>query len=174
MVRDLIVGDNDGNWVVWCDTDLESDALKSRLPGAIEVRGSLDADEKERRLGLFADGSFRVMITKPSIAGMGLNWQHASKVAFVGRSFSYEAWYQAVRRCWRFGQTKPVDVHLIVAEGEDQIGRVIDRKAEAHAEMKEAMIAASRRAIAAKSEVRKRYVPKFNGRLPSWLTSCGA
>jgi hypothetical protein len=93
---------------------------------------------------------------------------------FVGRSFSYESWYQAVRRCWRFGQTKPVNVHIIVAEGEDQIGRVIDKKAEAHAEMKEAMIAASRRAAQKRSAVKVKYEPTYEGRLPSWLVSCVA
>jgi SNF2 family DNA or RNA helicase len=112
-----------------------------------------------------------VIITKPSVCGQGLNWQHADRMAFVGRSFSYESWYQAVRRCWRFGQTKPVHVHLIVSEGEDQIGRVIDRKAEDHATMKQAMRDASRRNMGKSSEVKVPYNPTHNGRLPSWLSA---
>jgi hypothetical protein len=112
-------------WVIWCDTDYEADALIARIPDAAEVRGSHAIERKEETLAAFAAGQARALITKPSICGFGLNWQHAARVAFVGRSFSYEAWYQAVRRCWRFGQTRPVHVHIAVADGEDQIGRVI-------------------------------------------------
>jgi hypothetical protein len=92
-------------------------------------------------------------------------------MAFVGRSFSYEAWYQAVRRCWRFGQTRPVDVHLIVAEGEEQIGRVIDRKAEDHKTMKRAMADAMRRSRAQSSVLKVIYDPKHEGRMPAWLVT---
>jgi hypothetical protein len=114
-------------------------------------------------------GEAQYIITKPSVAGMGLNWQHAARVAFVGRSFSYEAWYQAVRRCWRFGQTRPVDVHLIVAEGEDQIGRVIDRKAGDHTTMKRAMAAAMARNRNTAAQTRIPYQPTHTGRIPSWM-----
>jgi hypothetical protein len=158
-------------WVVWCDTDNEADALKARIPDAVEVRGSMTTEAKEDALAAFADGSAKVIITKPKICGYGLNWQHAARMAFAGRSFSYEAWYQAVRRCWRFGQARPVDVHLIVAEGEDQIGRVIDRKAEDHQRMKAAMAKAMSRAMHAKSAINKvPYAPKHHGRLPTWLS----
>ncbi len=158
-------------WVIWCDTDYEADALRDAITGAVEVRGSQPADKKEQGLDQFASGERRYIITKPSVAGMGLNWQHSARVAFVGRSFSYEAWYQAVRRCWRFGQTRPVDVHLIVAEGEDQIGRVIDRKADDHRTMKRAMAEAMRRARAQSSTVKVPYHPTHIGRFPSWLKS---
>lgn len=174
VVAALIAAEPDETWVTWCDTDDESGALAGRIGGAIEVRGSMVAEQKEWRLSEFAEGKWRVIISKPSVAGMGLNWQHAARVAFVGRSFSYEAWYQAVRRCWRFGQTRPVHVHIIVAEGEDQIGRVIDRKAESHAEMKSAMIAASKRAMHTQSAVRVKYIPNFEGRMPEWLVSSAA
>lgn len=168
-----IVGEKpDVPWIVWCDTDLESDALTKRLPDAVEVKGSLPVEAKENRIAAFTEGRSRIIITKSGITGSGLNWQHCADVVFCGRTFSYESWYQAVRRSWRFGQTKPVNVHLIVAEGEDQIGRVIDRKAEAHAAMKDAMIAASRRAIQAQSEVNVKYNPTYEGRVPSWLVSC--
>jgi hypothetical protein len=89
----------------------------------------------------------------------------------VGRSFSYEAWYQAVRRCWRFGQTKPVEAHIIVAEGEDQIGRVIDRKADEHASMKRAMAAAMKRATTQATRRMIEYTPNHKGRTPAWLRS---
>jgi hypothetical protein len=170
-VAALVNAEPDQPWVVWCDTDYEADALAKRLPNAVEVRGSYTVDRKENNLLAFSTGSAFTIITKPSVAGQGLNWQHASRVVFVGRSFSYEAWYQAVRRCWRFGQTKPVDVHLIVAEGEEQIGRVIDRKAQDHATMKAAMRSAARRAVATDSAVKVPYNPTYSGRLPSWLSA---
>ena len=158
-------------WVVWCDTDYEADALKQRIGHAVEVRGSMPIERKEENLAAFADGKARVIITKPSVAGMGLNWQHCARMVFVGRSFSYEAWYQAVRRCWRFGQTREVEAHIIVAEGEDQIGRVIDRKADDHARMKRAMADAMRRATTQATRRLVDYQPKHEGRMPSWLRS---
>ena len=165
----LVAAEHGEPWVIWCDNDAEADALMAAVPGAVDVRGSHTPERKEAALTAFAVGEARYIITKPSVAGMGLNWQHAARVAFVGRSFSYEAWYQAVRRCWRFGQTRPVDVHLIVAEGEDQIGRVIDRKAGDHATMKRAMAAAMARARGATTETKIPYVPTHKARLPVWL-----
>lgn len=156
-------------WVVWCDNDAEADALKAAITGSVDVRGSMSPEAKEAALEAFGSGQRRYIITKPSIAGRGLNWQHAARMAFVGRSFSYEAWYQAVRRCWRFGQTRPVDVHLIVAEGEDQIGRAIDRKADGHAEMKKAMASAMRRARAVSVQAKVPYSPTHIARLPAWM-----
>ena len=156
--------------VIWCDTDYEADAITAAVPGASEVRGSHPAERKEDTLAAFADGRQRVLVTKPSVAGFGMNWQHCATMIFAGRSFSYEAWYQAVRRCWRFGQTRPVDCHLIVAEGEDQIGRVIDRKSADHAAMKRAMSAAMKRA-AAGAERRVAYHATHITEVPEWLRS---
>jgi superfamily II DNA or RNA helicase len=160
----------EGACLLWCDTDYEADALRAAIPNAVEVRGSMDARQKEDRLTAFATGTARVLITKPSVAGFGMNWQHCNVMIFAGRSFSYEAWYQAVRRCWRFGQARPVDCHLIVAEGEDQIGRVIDRKSADHSKMKRAMASAMKRA-GQKSETRVKYQPNHKGKIPSWLFS---
>lgn len=165
----VLVNGNAHPWVVWCDTDYEADALMARIPDASEVRGSHPAERKESVLAAFAAGRLRVLVTKPSVCGFGLNWQHCSDMAFVGRSFSYEAWYQAVRRCWRFGQTRPVNCHIIVAEGEDQIGRVIDRKSADHARMKRAMATAMRSATARASAVRVSYRPTHTTELASWL-----
>ncbi len=171
MVASLVAAEPDHAWVVWCDTDYEADALRKVMPYATEVRGLQPIEKKEAGLADFAEGRSRVIITKASIAGFGCNWQHADRQAFVGRSFSYEAWYQAVRRSWRFGQTNPVNVHIAVAEGEDQIGRVIDRKAGDHAAMKAAMKAAMARNHGRKSTVKVPYNPTHIGRIPSWLTS---
>jgi hypothetical protein len=169
IVAGLVKDDGGEPWVVWCDTDYEADALAAVIPEAVEVRGSYPIERKESALAAFADGSARVVISKPSVCGFGLNWQHCARQAFVGRSFSYEAWYQAVRRCWRFGQARPVDVHLVVAEGEDQIGRVIDRKAGDHTAMKRAMVEAMRRAMSQEAARRIAYHPTHQGRLPSWI-----
>lgn len=162
-------------WVIWVDTDYEADAVWSALGGKragfLEVRGSMPIEEKERNLASFADGSTRVLITKPSICGFGLNWQHCAHTAFVGRTFSYESWYQAVRRFWRFGQKRAVQVHIVVATGEDSVGRVIDRKADDHDSMKQAMRAAMLRNIGRRSEVRVPYLPTYEGRLPTWLSA---
>lgn len=162
--------DSKSHWVIWCDTDHEADALNARIKDAIEVRGSMKIEAKEDALNAFASGQARVIITKPSIAGYGVNWQHCHNMAFVGRTFSYEAWYQAVRRCWRFGQKSAVNVHLAVAEGEDQIGRVIDRKSADHTMMKRAMAEAMRRACDRARKTKLTYEPNHKGRLPSWLS----
>jgi hypothetical protein len=158
-------------WIIWCDTDYEADCLRAAIPGAIEVRGSQPADKKEAALAAFSEGKTRVLISKPSVCGQGMNWQHCARVAYVGRSFSYEAWYQSVRRCWRYGQTREVEVHLMVAEGEEQIGRVIDRKANDHGRMKRAMVAAMARCRETESVLKVAYNPTTIGRSPSWLKS---
>lgn len=156
-------------WVIWVDTDYEADSVGQVLPAAIDMRGSHSIERKEEALQMFAEGGATRLVTKPSICGWGLNWQHCARMLFVGRSFSYELWHQAVRRCWRFGQRRPVDVHLIVADGEDAIGRVIDRKANDHARMRVAMVAAMARAMGRSDAVRKPYDPQHLGRLPAWL-----
>lgn len=172
MAVDLALSETAEPWVIWTDTDYEADAVMEHLNGAagvVEVRGSMPPERKETNLEAFADGSARVMVTKPTVAGFGLNWQHCARTVFVGRSFSYEAWYQAVRRFWRFGQPREVQAHLIVAEGEDSIGRVIDRKADDHASMKAAMREAMRRNRARGSATKVAYRPTVKGRLPAWI-----
>ncbi len=117
-----------GHWVVWCNLNAESDALTAAIKGAVNVEGAQSVEEKERRLFAFARGEIRVLVTKPSIAGFGMNWQHCHQMAFVGLSDSWEQYYQAVRRCWRFGQTEPVEVHVITAESEGAVVSNIKRK----------------------------------------------
>jgi hypothetical protein len=168
---EIVLG-SDEAWVVWCDTNIESDALKARIgTDAVEIRGSQSIEEKEEKIDAFTSGQAKRIITKSSITGYGCNWQHCHNTAFVGRTFSYEDWYQAIRRMWRFGQSRDVTAHIIVAEGEDQIGRVIDRKAEDHASMKLAMADAMRRDRGRDSEVKVSYNPTYEGRLPEWLMS---
>jgi superfamily II DNA or RNA helicase len=156
-------------WVIWCDTNQEADQLTARIKDCVEVRGSMSIDEKEEALEAFALGQVSNIITKSSIAGFGVNWQHCARMAFVGRNFSYEQWYQAVRRCWRFGQKRPVHVHIAVAEGEDQIGRVIERKSADHVRMKRMMGAAMRRALGREADRNVAYDPKHYAEIPEWL-----
>lgn len=159
----------DDFWILWSDTNYEADAIRAAIPSAIEIRGSQSADEKEEILEAFALGQIKHLLTKPSLTGFGCDWSHCSNMMFIGRTFSYETWYQAVRRCWRFGQKKPVEVHLIVAEGEAEIGRVIDRKAGDHTKMKTAMREAMRCATGQSSIVRAAYNPTHTARLPPWI-----
>lgn len=169
VIADLVNSDREA-WVVWCDTDYEADALTARIPDALEVRGSMPADMKVARLVAFSTGAARVIITKPSIAGFGLNWQHCARQAFVGLSFSYESFYQAVRRCWRFGQKRGVQVHVAMADTEREILDAITRKADDHDSMKAEMAAAMRRA-AEHRMVRHSYNPTVPLELPQWLAA---
>lgn len=124
-----VAAEPDEPWIVWCDFNREADALAKAIPDAVEIRGTDDPEAKESALVGFANGDFRVLITKPTIAGFGLNWQHCARVAFVGMSDSYEQWYQAIRRCWRFGQKRPVHVHVFASHAEKVVIDNVKRKA---------------------------------------------
>lgn len=127
MVADM-VNNSSEPWIVWCNLNSESDGLAKAIPEAVEVRGS-DTDEKKMKsMDDFLEGKIRVLVSKSSICGFGINMQHCNNMAFVGLTDSYEQLYQAVRRCWRFGQTKPVTVHLITAETEGFTLENINRK----------------------------------------------
>ena len=128
LCRALVAAEPSEPWLIWCNLNAESAALAAAIPGAVEVRGSDSVDEKEAALSGFADGRIKVLVTKPSIAGHGMNWQHCARMAFVGLSDSWEQYYQAIRRCWRFGQTRPVVAHLITATAEGQVLTNIRRK----------------------------------------------
>lgn len=136
-------------WVVWCDLNAEGDALRSAIPGAVEIRGADDTDTKEQRLRDFAEGRIRVLITKPSIAGFGLNWQHCARMAFVGVTDSFEAYYQAVRRCWRFGQRRDVHVHIFASDAEGAVVANLRRKERDALSMAESLSAETHDAVMA-------------------------
>jgi hypothetical protein len=170
VIADLVAAEPGEPWVVWCDTDYEADALADRIPGAVEVRGSMSPDVKEANLTMFSTGQVRVIITKPSIAGFGLNWQHSARMAFVGLSFSYESFYQAIRRCWRFGQSRPVSVHVACADTEESIWQIVSRKAGDHDAMKAEMTAAMARASHSVPE-QAPYQPAKPLALPQWIAA---
>lgn len=139
------VNSDDAQWLIWCDLNAESDYLAKSIPDAWEVRGS-DSDEyRERAMLGFADGTVRVLVTKPSIAGFGMNWQNCNHMAFCGLSHSYEQFYQAVRRCWRYGQTLPVEVDVVVSDQETAIVSNVVSKRDASDEMQEQMTKRSAR-----------------------------
>ena len=115
--------------LVWCHLNDEGDALENAIPDAVQVSGSDSDDRKEERLEAFAEGKARVLITKPKIGAWGLNFQHCNHVTFFP-SHSFEQYYQAVRRCWRFGQKRPVTVDIVTTEGERGVMRNLQRKAE--------------------------------------------
>lgn len=136
-----LVSASDETWLIWCETNQEADALREAIPEAVEVRGSDDPDKKEKLLSDFAAGAFRVLITKPSIAGYGMNWQHCANMAFVSVTYSFESYYQAVRRSWRFGQERDVNVHIVMADTEVEIYDTVQRKRAEHEEMRREMVA---------------------------------
>lgn len=117
-----------GPFVWWCNLNSESEALAKTIPDAVEVRGSDSEESKERKLIDFSEGRIRVLVTKPSICGFGMNWQHCQNTGFVGLTDSFEQFYQAIRRFWRFGQTRPVNCHIIAAETEGATVSNIRRK----------------------------------------------
>ncbi len=124
--------------VIWCNTNYESDELVKRID-AVEVRGSDEADEKERKLNLFTFGQEKRLIVKPSIAGRGINWQFCNLHIFVGLSYSMEDLYQAIRRGYRFGQTRPFTAYIIQARSEGKVLQSVMRKLEAHEHMRKEM-----------------------------------
>lgn len=157
-------------WIVWCDTNDEADALMKRIDGAIEVRGSMPPEKKEERLIAFSTGEQRILVTKAKIAGYGLNWQHCARQAHVGTNFSYESYYQAVRRSWRFGQTRPVHVHVAMSEAERPIFAAVQLKAKAHEMMKAEMVGAMKRACRS-VETKLPYQPRKRLEAPQWLAA---
>ena len=128
LVSDLA---NTGEAVfIGCHLNTEGDLIEKLIPGSVQVAGKHSDDEKEERLLAFAKGEFKVLITKPKIGAWGLNYQHCNHVIMFA-SHSYEQYYQFIRRCYRFGQTKPVIVDIISTEGEQGVRDNMKRKAEA-------------------------------------------
>jgi superfamily II DNA or RNA helicase len=162
--------------IVWCEMNDESIAIAHAIPDAVEVTGSDDIDVKQEKLAAFASGKSRVIVTKPSIAGFGLNWQHCARQVFAGASHSYEQTYQAIRRSWRFGQSRPVDVHIIRAETEQLVIDNYRRKeadaARLGAEMALQVIDSVRNEVSgATAREFNAYNANVSMTIPSWLVS---
>lgn len=146
---EIVAAEPDEPWLLWCGLNDEATALADAIPGAVNVHGSLDPDEKARLLLAFSDGEIRTLITKPQIASLGMNWQHCARMAFVGLGDSYEQYYQAIRRCYRYGQSRVVDAHVILSDLESQIADNVRAKERQASEVTDALIQLGRRRLAA-------------------------
>lgn len=153
---------------IWCETNEESARLSQMVDGAVEIHGSLDPDEKECRLLAFADGDIRCIVTKPKLAGFGVNWQHCAHAVFASISFSYEQHYQAVRRSHRFGQNQRVRNDIIIADTERSIWDAVNIKGKKHDEMKRRMGEAMKQAQS-EASVRVKYDRPLDLEFPTWL-----
>lgn len=139
-----LVANNPGPWILWCGLNTEAEALAAAVPGAVNVHGSMEAEEKSRLLLDFADGKFDVLVTKGSIASQGMNFQHCHRMAFVGLGDSFEMYYQAIRRCYRYGQSKVVHAHIILSDLETQIADNVRAKERQSSEVTEGLIRVGR------------------------------
>lgn len=162
---DLVNASQD-TFVVWCNTNYEADQLIPLIPDAIEVRGG--DPNAEKKLLAFTNGERRAIICKPSMFGYGLNWQHCHRMVFVGLDYSFENFYQAIRRCHRFGQTQPVEVTVIAANTEAPLITAIERKVSDHQRMSESM---NNTAMLSLTEGRhlSNYNPQISMIHPEWL-----
>jgi len=138
-LSELVKGTNE-QWIIWTGLQVEADAATSALTDAVQVRGSESPDEKTKKFEAFQDGHFQVLVTKPRIAGYGMNFQNAHYAAFLGLSDSWESYYQCIRRQWRFGQTHPVTCYIILSTAEQEIYENVMRKEQTARQMTDELI----------------------------------
>ena len=159
--------------LVWCDLNSESEMLAKAINGAVEVRGSNTPEYKENSMNGFSNGKSRVLVSKPSIAGWGMNWQQCSKMIFVGLSDSFEAYYQAVRRCWRFGQKNPVDVYIVISDAEGCVKQNIERKQADAQRMTKELVKFTKDILTAEINhtvrMSEKYITVERMEIPSWI-----
>jgi hypothetical protein len=171
----LVASEPDEQWLIWCNLNAESEMLTKAIPGAVEVTGSDSEQHKEQAAIDFVQGRIRVLITKPSIFGYGLNFQNCARSAIVGLSDSFEDLYQLERRVWRFGQKRDVHMHYIVSELEGQVVRNIERKQQQYEEMVAGMLAhmreINRENVRGLTRDTTAYEPAQLMRLPEWVRS---
>lgn len=170
-----IVNSSTEPFLVWCNLNAESDALKKAIPDAIEVKGSDTNEHKEDAMLGFMDGRYRVLDSKSSICGFGMNFQNSHNMVFVGMDNSFERYYQAVRREWRFGQTKPVDVYIITSDLEGAVKANIERKEHDAEQMIQEMARytkdLTRRNVKGTVREQTEYNPDKKMIIPEWLRS---
>ena len=155
---------HDNPAVVWCHANEEGDLLEKMIPGAVQVSGKDNDDKKEEKFEAFSSGQARVMVTKPKIGAWGLNWQHASRVVYFP-SHSYEAYYQSIRRCWRFGQENDVTVDVVMTEGERKVMENLSAKALKAGEMFKNLV----REMDNAQSIQKGQIFTNQERMPLWL-----
>ena len=167
-----LVNNSDDNWIVWCDLNDEANELHKLITDSVNVQGSDKAEFKANSMLDFASGNIKCLVTKPKIAGYGMNWQNCHKMIFVGLSDSFESYYQALRRCWRFGQLKEVDVYIIISAREGAVKENIERKQAESETMKQHLIELTkditRRELTATCRISAEYKPMTTMILPKW------
>ena len=175
LAADIVAAQPDEQWLIWCDLNTESEELTRLIENSVEIRGSDTPSDKAERLNGFTVGNVRYLVTKPSIAGWGLNWQNCHNMIFVGLSDSYEMMYQAIRRCWRFGQKQKVTVHIVTSEAEGAVKQNIDRKERQAAFMTAEMVKHTKdileRDIRGTTKITIPYNPQAEMIIPKWLRS---
>ena len=168
-----IANSMDGQVLVWCNLNEESEKLTSLINDAVEVKGADKPEHKSSSLLGFASGDVRVLVSKPKIAGFGMNWQNCNQMIFVGLSDSWESYYQAIRRCWRFGQKNDVHVHIISADTEGAVIENIQRKDKQNVELGQMMInhmkTAMDKEIFSASTTKTEYNQTIKMELAKWL-----
>lgn len=170
-----LVNNSNDVWLIWCDLNSESELLKKLINNSVEVKGSDKAEYKTKSMLDFADGKIKCLISKPSICGFGMNFQICNNVGFVGLSDSFEQYFQAVRRCYRFGQTKNVNVNIIVSEAEGSVLNNIKRKEKDFYTMLNKMVDFTKQYVQNNLKVENKLVSLYNPTIdmviPSWLES---
>lgn len=173
QAAEIVKAEPDESWLIWVGTNDEADEMQRLLPDAVEVRGSDHPDKKSDALLGFARGDFPTLITKSGIAGFGMNFQRTARMVFVGIGYSYEQYYQSIRRCWRFGQHRPVHAHVVVSNAEhDVIDVVRTKEAQASkltAGLLKGMVEHTRAEIFQGTSAGDAYEPTMSASLPAWL-----
>ena len=168
-----LVNSTDEQFLIWCDLNVESELLTKSIDGAVEIIGSDTPKHKEESMLGFADGKIKRLVTKPQIAGMGLNWQSCRNMVFVGLSDSFEQVFQAIRRCWRFGQEREVNVYIVISEQEGAVLENIKRKERDFEIMQNGMVKFTKeitsRNIKSTSLEKTEYVPTTKMKLPTFI-----
>lgn len=167
-----LVNESADQWLVWCDLNSESEMLHNLINDSVEVKGSDKPEHKSSSMIGFSEGNIKALVTKPSIAGFGMNWQNCHNMIFTGLSDSYEQYYQAVRRCWRFGQDNPVNVYIIISSKEGCVKENIERKQadflKMQKEMTELTKDITKKELRSTCRISTPYEPEMEMKLPEW------
>ena len=167
-----LVNNSDEQWLVWCDLNSEAELLSKLIENSVNVQGSDKPEHKTRSMFDFADGKLKCLITKPKIAGYGMNWQNCHNMIFVGLSDSFEAYYQSVRRCWRFGQLCKVNGYIIISAKEGAVKVNIERKQADNEKFKQELVRLTKdittRELKSTCRVSTPYEPSMHIQFPEW------
>ena len=166
------VNNSDEQWLVWCDLNDEGNTLEKLINESKNVQGSDKNEYKENTMLEFSDRKLKCLISKPKLAGYGINWQNCHNMIFTGLSDSYEQFYQAVRRCWRFGQELPVNVYIIISAKEGCVKENIERKQtdflKMQHEMTELTKEITKKELRSTCRISTPYEPTVKMNLPKW------